>query len=144
VRTLSEPLPENTEIRRLLKNSGEWLLFSKSDPGRLRGYMIIGVARTQELEPYEVAGPFNIMKDAKGRITKVTDGKGQTYSVDRVLDQSRGRLTILASAWAPVAVPLAEVRQIEAKKASALKGMVFFSAAIVAITIVPLIWGRVF
>jgi hypothetical protein len=53
-------------------------------------------------------------------------------------------LTILASAWAPVAVPLAEVRQIEAKKVSALKGMAYFSAAIVAITIVPLIWGRVF
>lgn len=139
VRTLSGPLPENTEILSVVKISGELIQFSKSNPGRLRGYTVVGVGKDKEMKPLELKGPFNIMKDAKQRVCEVRDGKGQVYAVTQVLSQSADRMSVVASVWTPVSIPLAEVRQIEVKKSNALRNVVYVSGALVAITFLPLI-----
>jgi hypothetical protein len=144
IRTLTGPLPENAEVLSVLKNSGEAVLFSKSDPGRLRGYAIVGVARVGEPKRIELSGPFRIMKDAKERVYEVTDGKGQAYAVERVLEQSADRMTVLASIRAPVSIPLADVRRIELKKSNALRNVAIVSAALVAAALLPFLLPAIF
>src|SRR5512136_3383946 len=139
LRTLSGPLPANTEILSVVKISGEEVLFSKSDPGRLRGYTIVGVARDAEMKSLELTGPFNISKDAKGRVLEVSDGKGQVYAVAQILSQSGDRMTVLASVRTSVSIPLAEVRQIQVKQSNTLRTVAYVCGALVAITILPLI-----
>jgi hypothetical protein len=144
LRTLTEPLPPNVRVLSLVKDSGEVVLFSKSDPGRLSGYRIVGLARERESKPVDLAGPFQIKKDAKGRIFEVTDGKGGVYTVERVLSQDGDRMTILASLWTPISVPLAEVRTIEVRKVNALKAAAYVSGGILAIVILPVILTFIF
>ncbi|HSA95234.1 MAG TPA: hypothetical protein VLJ16_04235 [Acidobacteriota bacterium] len=139
VQTLSGPLPESTEILSVVKISGEVVNFSKSNPGRLRGYTVVGVGKDPEMKPVELTGPFNIMKDAKERVYEVSDGKGQVYAVTRVLSQSADRMSVLASVWTPVSIPLAEVRQVQVKKSNALRNVAYVSGALVTITLLPLI-----
>jgi hypothetical protein len=144
VRVLAEPLPENTMILSVLKISGEVVLFLKSSPGRLRSYMIVGVGRDEELKSLELAGPFKIMKDAKGRIYEVTDGKGQVYTISQVLSQNGDRMSVQASVWTPVAIPLAEARQIEIRKNNILRNLVLVSGGLVAITFLPILIPHIF
>lgn len=140
VRVLAEPLPENTVILSVLKISGETVLFSKSNPGRLRGYMIVGVGRDPEFKSLELAGPFKIVKDAKGRVYEITDRTGQVYAVSQVLSQNGDRMTVQTSVWTPVAIPLAEARQIEFRKSNVLRNLVLVSGGLVAITFLPIIF----
>lgn len=144
VRVLAEPLPENTMILSVLKISGEGVLFSKSSPGRLRGYKIVGVGRDAELKSLDLDGPFKIMKDAKGRVYEVTDGKGQVYAISQVLSRSGDRMTVQASVWTSVAIPLAEARQIEVRKNNTLRSLALVSGGLVAITFLPILIPHIF
>lgn len=144
VRTLTEPLPENTEILSVAKSSGDTVLFSKSNPGRLRGYTIVGVARNAESQRLELTGPFNIMKDANGRVYEVKDGKGRVHSVAQILSQGDGRMTVLASPWTPVSIPLAEVHKVEVKKSNALRNAALASGGLVALVLLPFLLPSIF
>lgn len=135
VKTMTERLPDNTEILSVLKASGECVEFSKSNPGRLRGYTIVGTAKDPVSEPMDLTGPFSLIKNAKGTVLEVTDGGGQVHAVLKVLSTSGNQMKVLASTWTQVSIPLAEAQRIEVKKSNVLKIAAITSAIILGLTL---------
>ncbi len=121
VKTLAEPLEENTPILSVVKSSGEVVRFSKSEPGRIRGYAVVGTTKDPQVQPMDLEGPFSMIKMGRDRrITEVTDGKGRSYAVKKVLSRDENRMTVVASEREQVSVPLAEASVIEVQKHNAL------------------------
>ena len=114
VKTLAQRLPENSAVLSVVKNSGEVISFSKSNPGRVRGYAVVGTPAEKRVE---IMGPVRSTKArADGSIYEIVDAKGQVYTVLRVLNRNDDRMTFLAADWVQVSIPLSEAREIEIKR----------------------------
>ncbi len=119
LRTLARPLPENTLVLSVVMSSGEVVQFSKAEPGRVRGFTVVGRGRVTKQR--EIVGPFPSVKKGKdGRIYEVTDAGGHVYSVQTVLSQSEARMSLVGGEWVQTSIPLSEVCQIGFKKADPL------------------------
>src|SRR5512136_1423294 len=119
VKTLAGPLPEDTQVLSVVRTSGEVVQFSKAEPGRVRGFTVVGRGRVTKRR--EIVGPFPSVKKGKdGLINEVTDAGGHVYSVQTVLSQSDARMSIIGGELVQLSIPLSEVYQIEFKKADAL------------------------
>lgn len=119
VKTLARPLPEDTQVLSVLRTSGEVVQFSKAEPGRVRGFTVVGRGRVTKQR--EIAGPFPSVKKGKdGLVYEVTDAGGHVYSVQAVLNQSDARMSIIGGELVQLSIPLSEVYQIEFKKDNAL------------------------
>lgn len=119
VSTTAKRPAEGKKIRSVIMTSGELVEFSRSNPGRIQGSTIVGMATGLEGKPLSLKGPFSLIKKRPdGTIYQVVDKEGQVYSVQRVLKESPDQMTILttASTVARVAIPLSEVRAIQVKK----------------------------
>ena len=121
VKTLVEPPAEGTAVLSVVKKSGQVLQFSKADPGRVRGFAVVGTARDASARRLDIAGPFpSIKQRPDGTVTEVVDANGQAYSVRQVLSREKDRMTIMASELGPVSIPLSEASVIEVRKDNAL------------------------
>ncbi len=119
VRTIADWPEQNQKILSVVKASGEYVRFSKSDPGLMRGNVIHGMTATTVSAPLEVEGPFpSIKKRPDGTIYEVTDRNGRTYSVREVLKDEGNKLTITVnrSERGTVSVPMSEARLIQVKQ----------------------------
>ncbi len=121
VATMERHLPENSAVRRVVNNSGEVIQFSLSNPGRVRGYTIVGTAKDPVPKRVDLTGPFrSIKKRSDGTIYEVVDAKGQVYFVQQVVVQGDNQMAVMAAEWVQVSVPLSEARTIEIKKSNSL------------------------
>lgn len=119
VRTITDWPKESQKVLSVVKASGEYVRFSKSDPGLMHGNVIYGMATATVTTAVEVEGPFpSVKKRADGRIYEVTDRSGRVYSVHEVLKEEGNKLTFTVNRAAPglVAVPIAETRLIQVKQ----------------------------
>ena len=123
VRTIADWPKENQKVLSVVKASGEYVRFSKSEPGLMHGNVIYGMATATVTTAVEVEGPFpSVKKRADGRIYEVTDRSGRVYSVHEVLKEEGNKLTFTVNRTAPavVAVPMSEARLGQVKKTSIL------------------------
>jgi hypothetical protein len=119
VNALVRPLPENTEVLTVVKTSGEFVQFSKAEPGLVRGFAVVGKGRVTKLR--EIAGPFlSVKKDKDGRIIEVTDAEGHVYSIQNLLSQGSNRMIFVGSELVNVSIPLSGIRQVEFKRTNTL------------------------
>ena len=119
VTTIADWPKQNQKVLSVVKASGEYVRFSKSDPGLMHGNVIYGMATATVTTAVEVEGPFpSVKKRADGRIYEVTDRSGRVYSVHEVLKEEVNKLTFTVNRTAPavVAVPIAEARLIQVKQ----------------------------
>lgn len=143
VRTMTERPAEGTPVVSVVKISGETVQFSKSDPGRVRGFAVVGTAKDAVARRIDITGPFPSIKErADGTIYEVVDGQGRVHSVRQVLARSENQMTILASTWMQVSIPLSDARQIEVRKTS-MTLPVLLAAGVVAISVLPLLFVHV-
>lgn len=118
INTTADYPRENRKILSVVKASGELVEFSKSNPGRLKGNVIIGGATVVVEKRSEIVGPFpSIKKDDHGRIFEVTDSSGRVHSVQEVLKEETNKLTVQArySTSGGVSIPLSEVKLVRFK-----------------------------
>ena len=118
INTTADYPRENRKILSVVKASGELVEFSKSNPGRLIGNVIIGEATVVVEKSSEIVGPFpSIKKDGHGRIFEVTDSSGRVHSVQEVLKEETNKLTVQTrySTSGGVSIPLSEVKLVRFK-----------------------------
>jgi hypothetical protein len=118
INTTADYPRENRKILSVVKTSGELVEFSKSNPGRLIGHVIIGEATVVVEKRSEIVGPFpSIKKDDHGRIYAVTDASGRVHFVLEVLKEETNKLTVQArySTSTGVSIPLSEVKLVRFK-----------------------------
>jgi len=118
INTTADYPKENRKILSVVKASGELVVFSKSNPGRLIGNVISGEATVVVMKRSEIVGPFpSIKKDGHGRIFEVTDSSGRVHSVQEVLKEETNKLTVQArySTSGGVSIPLSEVKLVQFK-----------------------------
>lgn len=120
VRTMPRPLPENTAVLSIVLNSGRVIEFTKDDPGRVRGYSVVGTGREAAAKQVDIEGPFSYTRDGTGIITGVVDGKGQAYVIQKILASDESRMTIVARQSNKVSIPLTEISTVKVKKTNAL------------------------
>jgi hypothetical protein len=121
VKTLTSPLPEGTAVLSVVMNSGKVIEFTKINPGRVRGFTIVGAGKDAALREIEITGPFSsIRQDDKGRIAEVVDGKGQGYVVTAVVRSDERRMTILGAESNQRTIPLAEISTVQIRKDNSL------------------------
>jgi len=138
---MTERPADGTAVLSVVKTSGEVFQFSKSSPGRVQGFAVVGRGRDAVITRIELTGPFPLIrKKDDGTIYEVVDAKGRVYSVQGVLGRGEDRMTILASAWSQVSIPLADARQIEVRKSNALLIAAIISGSLVALTLIPIIF----
>ena len=141
VRTIADWPKENQKVLSVVKASGEFVRFSKSDPGLMHGNVIYGLATSFVPKPVEVEGPFpSVKKRADGRIYEVTDRNGQVHAVREVLKDEGDKLTFVPNLRAPglVSVPMSEARLIQIKRTN---GALTFLAITGGLAGAFLIWG---
>ena len=118
INTTADYPKENRKILSVVKASGELVVFSKSNPGRLIGNVISGEATVVVMKRSEIVGPFrSIKKDDHGKIFEVTDSSGRVHSVQEVLKEETNKLTVQArySTSGGVSIPLSEVKLVRFK-----------------------------
>ena len=118
INTTADYPKENRKILSVVKASGELVVFSKSNPGRLIGNVISGEATVVVMKRSEIVGPFpSIKKDGHGRIFEVTDSSGRVHSVQEVLKEETNKLTVQTrySTSGGVSIPLSEVKLVQFK-----------------------------
>ena len=118
INTTADYPKENRKILSVVKASGELVVFSKSNPGRLIGNVISGEATVVVMKRSEIVGPFrSIKKDDHGKIFEVTDSSGRVHSVQEVLKEETNKLTVQArySTSGGVSIPLSEVKLVQFK-----------------------------
>jgi hypothetical protein len=119
VMTIADWPKENQKVLSVVKASGEYVRFSKSDPGLMHGNVVYGLAISAWPESVEVEGPFpSVKKRPDGRIYEVTDRNGRVHSVREVLKDEGNKLTVVTNFMAPVlvSVPMSEARLIQVKQ----------------------------
>ncbi len=108
---------QKAKIISLVKKSGNIVVFSGADPGRVLGDTITGTAIVGVEE--RIPSPIpTIRKRADGSVYEIVDRDGRTHLVWKVLDQGETGWTILAAGNAAqrISVPLSEVSQVRYKK----------------------------
>lgn len=109
-------------IQSVIMTSGEHVEFSPSDPGRVRGDVIVGTAAVRYKAPVEIQGPFSsIKRRPDGSVYEITDGTGRVHPVVGVAKEGETAWTILVNdrTARPVSIPLTDVRQIRFRKINA-------------------------
>ena len=109
---------EGQKVLSVVKASGEYVRFSRSNPGLAHGGVIYGLTAAFVEEPLEVEGPFrSVKKRSDGAVYEVTDRTGRVYPVREVLRAEGDKLTILENRQVPaaVSVPFEEARLIRVK-----------------------------
>ncbi len=140
VKTLTDALPEDKAVLSLVKNDGQVVEFSKTNPGRVRGYTVVGVARNAEMREIEIAGPFSsIQQDEKGRVSAVTDGTEKNWVVGAVIKVGEDRMTILGTESNQLTIPLSEVSSLRIRQDNALLIAAILLGAIVALPLIALV-----
>lgn len=121
VTRLATPLPEGTAVLSVVMKTGKVIEFTKDNPGRVRGFTVVGTGRDASLREIEITGPFSsIRQDSYGRTIEVVDGKGQGYVVKTVLKAEENRMTILGVEANQVTIPLAELSTVRIRKDNTL------------------------
>ncbi len=122
VRKMPVPPKENLKVLSVVKTSGDELRFPKSEPGRVRGYSVLGTAFNPTPKKVEIEGPFSLVKrDADGNIVEVVDGLGHGYAVKQVLKEDVNKIAALVVDGKPfkISIPLSEIRLIQVRKLNA-------------------------
>lgn len=141
LKTLKEPLPEEKAVLSVVKNDGQVIEFTKRNPGRVRGYTIVGVAKNAEMREIEISGPFSsIRQESYGRIIEVVDGKGQGWVVKSVIRTEEGRMTILGVESNQLTIPLSEVSTVRIRQDKTLP---IAAILIGVIILIPVIWSLI-
>jgi hypothetical protein len=121
VKTLASPLPEDTAVLSVVMKSGQVVEFTKDNPGRVRGYKVVGAGKDVSVREIGITGPFSsIRQDSYGKIIEVVDGKGQGYVVKTVLKAEENRMTILGVESNRYSIPLSEVSVVQIRKDNSL------------------------
>ncbi len=120
VRTMPHRLPENTAVLSVVLNSGRAIEFTKDNPGRVRGYAVVGTGRDSVAKQVDITGPFSYTRAESGLITGVVDGRGQAYVVQKILTRDERRMTLVAWESNKVSIPLAEISLVKVRKTNAL------------------------
>jgi predicted DNA binding protein len=108
---------QRAKIISLVKKSGDLVVFSGADPGRVLGDVITGTAIVGVEERIPTPIP-TIKKRADGSVYEIVDRDGRTLLVWKVLNEGETEWTILAAGNAAqrISVPLAEISQVKYKK----------------------------
>jgi hypothetical protein len=134
VRTLTSPFPDGTVVLSVVKNSGEVIEFTKANPGRIKGYMVVGAEKDAEVKPFEITAPFtSIRQDDKGKIVELVDGKGQGYVVKAVIRSEESRMTILGVESNRLTIPLKDIATVRIRKNNSLMVTAIVLGAIVVL-----------
>ncbi len=141
VKTLTSPLPEDTAVLSVVMKSGEVIEFTKDNPGRVRGYKVVGAGKYASMREIEIVGPFSsIRQDSYGRVIEVVDGTGHGYVVKTVLKAEENRMTILGAESNRYSIPLSEVSTVRIRKDNSLMvTAIVLGVLVVAGLIIPLI-----
>ncbi len=140
VRTMPRPLPENTAVASIVLNTGRVIEFSKSAPGRVRGFSVVGTGRDPVAKQVDIEGPFSFTRDETGLITGVVDGKGQAYVVKKILSKDERTMTLVAWASNQVSIPLAEIATVKVRKTNTLMTSL---AVIGGLAVIVVIFGYI-
>ena len=136
VKTLTSPIPEGTAVLSVVKNSGQVIEFTKTNPGRIRGYTVVGAGKDAEMKQFEITAPFtSIRQGDKGQIVELVDGKGQGYVVKAVLSGDEYRMTILGVESNRLTIPLKEIATVRIRKDNALAVTAIVLGAIVVLPV---------
>jgi len=139
VKTLTEPLPEGETVLSVVKIDGQIIEFTKTNPGRIRGYTVVGAEKDAEMKQFEITAPFtSIRQGDKGQIVELVDGKGQGYVVKAVLSRDENRMTILGVESNRLMIPLKEIATVRIRQDNALPIAAILLGAIVVLPVV--IW----
>jgi hypothetical protein len=119
VRTITDWPKENQKVLSVVKASGEYVRFSKSDPGLMHGNAIYGMTSSTVSAPVEGEGPFpSVKKRSDGGVYEVTDRDGRVFPVREILKEEGNKLTIAVrrTERETVSVPMSEARLIQVKQ----------------------------
>jgi hypothetical protein len=134
VRTLTSPFPDGTAVLSVVKNSGQVVEFTKTNPGRIKGYMVVGAEKDAEVKQFEITAPFtSIRQDDKGRIVELVDGKGQGYVIKAVIRSEESRMTFLGVESNRLTIPLKEIATVRIRKNNSLRVTAIVLGAIVVL-----------
>jgi len=140
VRTLTSPLPEGTAVLGVVMNSGQVIEFTKTNPGRIRGYTVVGAEKDAEIKQFEITTPFtSIRQGDEGQIVELVDGKGQGYVVKAVIRSEEGRMTILGVESNRLTIPLKEIATVRIRQDNALPIAAILLGALVVLPVVILL-----
>lgn len=140
VRTMPRPLPENTAVLSVVLNSGRGIEFTRDNPGRVRGFSVVGTGRDSVAKQVDIAGPFSFKRDETGVIIGVVDGKGQAYDVQKILSRDEQKMSMMAWESNKVSIPLAEISMVKIRKTNALLTAL---AVIGGLAVVVVIYGYI-
>jgi len=128
IRTAADWRGEKGKILWVIKTSGEYIEFSKDNPGRMYGGMIAGTAVVLSKEKLEIPR-INIKKleiNKKGMISEITHKNGKIYHVipgtasvvsteDDLTGKEEERIIIFATyeTSESVSIPLSEVKSVQ-------------------------------
>jgi hypothetical protein len=118
INTTADYRKADRPILMVVKASGDVVEFSKSNPGRVYRYAVVGEAVRIARGSLEIFGPFQLIKKrADGTIYEVTDRSGQVHSVLKVLVSEENRLVIQNVSYQPerVSIPLSEVKLVRVR-----------------------------
>ena len=118
VRTASDWKGKKGEILSLFKTSGEYIEFSKDNPGRIYGDNIIGTAIIMSKKVViDGANIKKIRKHQDGTIFEIINKEGKIYHVVGTVRREEGKFIcfIPYETFESVTIPLSEVKSVKVK-----------------------------
>ena len=106
------------EILWVIKKSGEYIEFSKENPGLIFQDKIVGNAiRMSKKVEIQRSDIKKIMKHSDGRIFEIINKEGKTYQAVGIAKEEDDRVTIFTAyeSSEPVSIPLSEVKSLHIK-----------------------------
>lgn len=131
IRTEADYPSQDRQVASVVKTDGEVVVFTASDPGRVRGDGIQGTARILVKSKVEIRGPFALIKRrADGTISEVTDAKGQVHYVRSVVSEAPDAMVVLESSSEvrAVSIPFADVRLVKYRKTNVVLTLMALAA----------------
>ena len=127
------------KIFSVVKTSGEYIEFSKENPGRISGDNITGTAIILSKEIILERGAIKkVRKHRDGRIFEVIDKEGKIYHVVGLLKEESYKVIFFVPYESSelVSIPLSEVNSLEIKRLSPL-----WTAIVIAVPIAIIVIG---
>ena len=139
IKTSADWQGKKGKIFSLVKTSGEYIEFSRDNPGRISGDKITGTAIILSKEIIVERGAIKkVRKHRDGRIFEVTDNEGKIYHVVGLFKEESYKVIFFVPYESSkiVSIPLSEVKSLEIKRFSPL-----WTAIVIAIPIVVIVIG---
>jgi hypothetical protein len=136
---------QGTKIQSLVQKSGATVVFSTSNPGRIAGNAIVGIAVGGAWEIVEIAKPVTLVKKrSDGSVYEIIGRDGRVYPIGLVRSEDADKIVVFVATEQPatVSVPLSEIASVKIRKFSFVKtGLALGGLFVVGFIILYVVYG---